>query len=189
MFLREVANLESVALNNLARVWLIDSGEHAKHCGLTRAVQTDDDNLAALIDCQIDGGEDFERTVALAQIGGHKRSLAAWRRIRKFNLRDTVLFAHLFEATEKLLCSLNHLLRGRCFRSLSAESRSLQLQSRSLLFGVSSLTLSSLFVRFALFQVVAPAHVIDVDNSTHGIKVKDSIHCLANQIDIVTDHD
>src|SRR5690606_41502374 len=55
----------------------IEAREHAQQGGLARAVESEDDDFRPPVDGQVDGREDLQRAVALAQVVGHERGAAA----------------------------------------------------------------------------------------------------------------
>ncbi len=80
-------------------------------------------------------------------------------------------------------------MRSRGLGRLGAEFRGLELKRSSLLLGVGSLLLAALLVGGTLALVVLPAHVVDVDGLAVGVEVEDAVDGLADEFDIVADHD
>ena len=72
-----VAEPQAVAGHDLAGVGRLDPGQDPQQGGLAGTVQAEDDHLAALVDRQIDAGEDLQRAVRLGQV--RTRSAASCR--------------------------------------------------------------------------------------------------------------
>ena len=109
--------------------------------------------------------------------------------LREAQLRDAVDLAHLVEPGEHLLGAGDHLVRGGGLRGLRAEARGLQLQRGRLLLDVDALLLAALLVGHPLTQVVLPVHVVDVDDLAVRVEVEDAVDGLADELDVVADHD
>ena len=189
VLLRVVADLQTVAGLDLAGVGLVDAGEDAQQRGLAGAVQAEHDDLRSAIDREVDVREDLERAVRLRQAGRHERRLAAAARLGEPELRDALLLAHLVQARQHLLGARHHLVRRGGLRRLRAEARGLQLQLCRLLLDVDALLLAALLVGHPLAQVVLPVHVVDVDDLAVRVEVEHAVHGLADELDIVADHD
>ena len=71
MFLSKVTHLQAVPRQYLAGIGLVEAGQHSKQRGFSRTIETNDDHLRTSVDCQVDCRENFERTVALAQVFCH----------------------------------------------------------------------------------------------------------------------
>ena len=63
-----VADLQPVARLDRAGVGLVDAGEDPQQRRLAGAVEAEDDDPAALVDGEVDVGEDLERAVGLRQL-------------------------------------------------------------------------------------------------------------------------
>jgi hypothetical protein len=102
---------------------------------------------------------------------------------------DAIDLAHVVEAGEQLLGAGDHLVRGRGLRRLRPEPGGLLLQRGRLLLGVGALLLAALLVGHPLTQVVLPVHVVDVDVLAIRVQVEHPVHGLADELDVVADHD
>ena len=60
MFLGEVADLETATWFDLAGIGCERAGQHAQQRGLAGTVEPEDDDATALVDRQIDVGEDLQ---------------------------------------------------------------------------------------------------------------------------------
>ena len=65
VLLSVVADLEAMALDDLAGVGSLDTGEEPEQSGLAGAVEAQNNHATAAVDGQIDAREDLERAVGL----------------------------------------------------------------------------------------------------------------------------
>ena len=172
VLLRVVAELEPVARHDLAGVGLVDAREDPQHRGLAGAVEAEDDDAAALVDREVDVGEDLERAVGLRQLLGRERGLAAGRGGGELDPGDLVGGALALEAGHHLLGPLEHRLRGGGLAGLGAHLVGLVGERLGLRLGVGALALAAALVGLALGEVGLPAHVVDVDHGAVGVEVE-----------------
>lgn len=153
------------------------------------AVQPQDDHPGALVDRQVDVGEDLQRAVRLRQALRHQRGLAAGRGLGEAQLGDLVGLARLLQTGEQLLGAAGHVLRGDRLRRLGAHLVGLGVERGGLLLGVLPLAAAALLVGLALLLVELPAHVVDVDRGPVGVQVEHLVDDRLDQVDVVGDHD
>ncbi len=189
VLLRVVADAQAVPGLELPGVRLVHAREDPQQGRLARAVQPEDHDLRAAVDREVDGGEDLERAVRLRQVRRHERRLAGGGGVREPQLRDALDLADLLQARQQALGPADHVLRGDRLRRLRTHLGRLQLQHARLLLGVLPLALAPLLVALALLQVLLPAHVVDVEHLAVRVEVEDAVHDLADEVDVVADHD
>ena len=143
----------------------------------------------ALVDREVDVGEDLERAVGLRQLRGGERRLAAGRRRGELDPGDLVGLPLALEPGHHLLGALEHRLRGRGLAGLGAHLVGLVGERLGLGLGVGPLALAALLVGLALGQVGLPAHVVDVDLAAVGVEVQHLVDGRLEQGVVVADHD
>ena len=189
MLLGVVADLEAVAGDDPAGVGLVDAGEEPQQRGLAGAVQAEDDDARALVDRQVDVGEDLERPVGLRQLGRGERRLAARRRRGELDAGDAVGAALGLDAGHQPLGPPHHRLGGLRLGGLGAHLVGLVHQRVGLALGVQALALATALVGLALGEVRRPAHVVDVDLGAVGVEVEHLVDRRLEQPGVVADHD
>ena len=157
--------------------------------GLAGTVEAQDDDPRALVDGQVDVGEDLERAVGLRQLLGGDRGLAARGGSGELDPRHLVGSALALEPGHHLLGALEHRLRGGGLRGLGAHPVGLVGEGLGLGLGVGTLALAATLVGLALGEVVLPAHVVDVDRAAVGVEVHDLVDGRLEQLVVVADHD
>ena len=188
MLLGVVAQLEAVPGRDDAGVGLVDPAEDPQQGGLARAVEPEDDHPGALVDRQVDVGEDLEGAVRLRQLRGRERRLAAGRRGGELDLGHPVGAALGLDAGHQLLGALEHRLRGLRLGRLGAHLVGLVGQGLGLVLGVDPLPLAALLVGLALLEVGLPAHVVDVDLGPVRVEVQHPVDGGVEQGGVVADH-
>ena len=188
MLLGVVADLEAVAGHDLAGVRGVDAGQDAQHGGLAGAVEAEDHHPAALVDGQVDVGEDLQGPVGLRQLGRGERRAPARGGGGELDAGHLVVGALALEAGHHLLGALEHALRRRGLGGLGAHLVGLVGERLGLVLGVDPLPLAAPLVGLALEQVVLPAHVVDVDLGAVGVQVQHPGHAGLEQRRVVGDH-
>lgn len=153
------------------------------------AVEAEDDDAGALVDGEVDVGEDLQRAVRLGEALRHERGLPAGRGVGEAQLGDLVGDPHGLQAGEQPVGALGHVLGGDGLGGLGAHLVGLRVEGRGLLLGVLALALAALLVGLALLLVELPAHVVDVDLGAVGVEVEHLVDDRLDQVDVVGDHD
>ncbi|MPM72936.1 hypothetical protein SDC9_119912 [bioreactor metagenome] len=188
MFLREIAELEAMARHDFAGVGCLDAGQQPQQGCLACTVEPEDDHPRALVDRQVDAGEDLQGAVVLGEILGHQRCLAARRGAREGDLGHLVDSPLALGGGEQLLGAPGHVLRSRRLGRLGAELLGLQPQLGGLALGILAFALATLLVQLALLKISGPAHRILIEGGAVGVQVEDLGDGLVEQPDIVADH-
>ncbi len=189
MLLRVVADLQPVPRHHLAGVGLVDAAQDAQQGGLARAVEAEDDDARALVDREVDVGEDLQRPVGLRQLRRRQRGLAARRRGRELDPGDLVAATFGLDARHQPLGPLHHRLGGLGLGGLGPHLVRLRHQRVGLALGVEPLALAAAFVGLALGEVGRPAQVVDVDLGAVGVEVQHLVDDGLQQAGVVADHD
>ena len=165
------------------------AGQDPQQRGLAGAVEAEDDDPRALVDREVDVGEDLERAVGLRQLGRRERRLPARRRLGELDPGHLVAAALGLDPAHQPLGAPHHRLGGLGLGGLGPHLVRLLHQLVGLALGVHPLALAAPLVGLALGEVRRPAHVVDVDLLAVGVEVEDLGDGLLEQRRVVADHD
>ena len=141
--------------------------------GLAGAVEAEDHDAAALVDGQVDVGEDLERAVGLRQLARRQRRLAARRRLRERDLGDLV--GDLRSSSRPASSRSARFIIDCAAWALVALARILLAWSISVSALLSALARSRLRRRSSVSRCARygrPADVVDVDLGAVGVEVE-----------------
>ena len=106
---------QPVAWFDFSGVWTVDTREDAEQSGFPRTVEAQHHDLAALINCQVDGGADFERSVRFRQVVSKQWGFSTRRRSGETNCCHPFLADLFVQVGHQFLGAGLHLVGSGCF--------------------------------------------------------------------------